>query len=420
MTYKQHRGEVIDLAPIENSHSIASASSDGAIHVWRVDMQGNSGSSYNSGGVNGAGPAPANSVDSLHDDFTANMGNIGVVGLSQVRILDPSEGAVLCVNHFNSDVASLVTYATQRGGLHGWDLRAAKEVMHLPMRPELGYATSMTISPDRNWICMGTSKGFVSLFDIRYNVPSKLWRHSSHSAIHRLACCKAPKAASNAGASAGMPQSEGAFLFVAAGNNEAAVWGIPEGGECCKCFRSVSLDASRGPVAPLPWLEEITLPRRPHAPIRFQDSVQTYSNPRDDSVKAIIGRISQSNQSYLVTAGTDRSIRFWDFAAPNRCFTISGLEAAQPKAIFDAPKLSDGSSGKLFVCYVAATPSVDKILQMHLPAREGRGIVLPSANAKVTLPLLTLLNFLIRLISHYTNFLFYFYFLRHNRMRFWT
>jgi len=180
-----------------------------------------------------------------------------------------------------------------------------------------------------------------------------------------------------------MFQSEGAFLFVAAGNNEAAVWGIPEGGECCKCFRSVSLDACRGPVAPLPSLEEIALPRRLHAAIPFQDTVRSYAAPRDESVRAIIGRISQSNMSYLVTAGTDRSIRFWDFAAPSRCYTISGLEAAQPKAIFDAPKLNDGSSGKLFVCYVAATPSADKILQMHLPAREGRGIVLPSPNAKV-------------------------------------
>ena len=123
---------------------------------------------------------------------------------------------------------------------------------------------------------------------------------------------------------------------------------------------------------------------RPHAAIAFQDSVRSYAAPRDESVRAIIGRISQSNMSYLVTAGTDRSIRFWDFAAPSRCYTISGLEAAQPKVIFDAPKLNDGSSGKLFVCYVAATPSADKILQMHLPAREGRGIVLPSPNAKVS------------------------------------
>lgn len=198
-----------------------------------------------------------------------------------------------------------------------------------------------------------------------------------------------------------LPQSEGAFLFVSAGANEAAVWGIPEGGECCKCFRTVSLDASRGPIAPLPSLEEVALPRHPFAPVRFTESSpeRLAAADKQDSVRALLGRISQSNMSYLVTAGTDRCIRFWDFSAPNKCFTVSGLEAAQPKAMFDSPKLNDtsvvaapasnsssaasGAGGKLFVCYVAATPSVDKILQMHLPVREGRGIVLPSASAKV-------------------------------------
>lgn len=388
-TYDLHRGEVLDAAPIENSHSVASVSTDGAVHVWRVDLVGSGASSAAaaSGGLSQQTLSGAPN-DQTQDEFTSTMTSVTVKDKSQIRYIDPNEGAALCVNHFNSDVCSIVTYATQRGGLHGWDLRAAREVMHLPLRPELGYATSMTISPERNWICMGTSKGFVSLFDIRYNIPSKLWRHSSHGPIHRLACCKVPKVSAGGGSSGTSmsPQSEGAFLFVAAGQNEAAVWGIPEGGECCKCFRSMPLDVSRGPVAPLPSLEEVALPRHPYAPVQFQDSSRLHPTGRgqDDSVQAIIGRISQSNSSYLITAGTDRSIRYWDFSAPNRCFTVSGLDAAQPKAIFDAPKLSDGSSGKLFMCYVAATPSADKILQMHLPVREGRGIVLPNVNARVS------------------------------------
>lgn len=173
------------------------------------------------------------------------------------------------------------------------------------------------------------------------------------------------------------------------------------------------------------------------------------------SVRAIIGRISQSHLSYLVTAGTDRSIRFWDFASPSRCFTVCGLDPAQPKGIYDAPKMHSGSSSstttntmmnsnnnsnsnrirassgdytasssnnsgsskanmtsanatttlnrhasvnmtsssssiyatattnKLFVCYVASTPSPDKMVHTQLPAREGRGIVTPNANNKV-------------------------------------
>jgi hypothetical protein len=37
----------------------------------------------------------------------------------------------------------------------------------------------------------------------------------------------------------------GEYLFVAAGTNEAAVWGLPGAGECLKCFRTVPLEASR-------------------------------------------------------------------------------------------------------------------------------------------------------------------------------
>lgn len=38
VTYRQHKGEVLDIAPVENSHSMASISSDGAVHVWRVEL----------------------------------------------------------------------------------------------------------------------------------------------------------------------------------------------------------------------------------------------------------------------------------------------------------------------------------------------------------------------------------------------
>ncbi|KAJ1426931.1 hypothetical protein B484DRAFT_450462 [Ochromonadaceae sp. CCMP2298] len=390
-TYRQHRGAVLDMCAIENSHSVASVSADGSVHVWRVDMVGGgsaTGYGANSPVQSGNEAGAANistGVDGFYDDYSANAGRATVSGSSQLRVIDPREGAAVAVNHFNNDICSMVTYATERGGLHGWDLRAAREAMHLHMRPELGSTTSMTLSPDRNWMCLGTSEGFVSLFDIRYNVPCKLWRHSSASTIHRLACCKTPRGALGLGvAGSTIPvQSEGAFLFVAAGQNEAAVWGIPEGGECCKCFRSVPLDVSRGPVAPLPTLTEVALPRHPSASIRFQGALGR-NHSDSHSVRAIVGRISTSNTSYLVTAGTDRSIRFWDFSAPSRCFTLSGLEAAQPKAIFDAPKINaeGGGTGKLFVCYVAATPSADKILQSHLPIREGRGVVLPSVNTK--------------------------------------
>ena len=45
MTYRQHKGEVLDLAPLENSHSMASVSADGSVHVWRVELAASGGGS---------------------------------------------------------------------------------------------------------------------------------------------------------------------------------------------------------------------------------------------------------------------------------------------------------------------------------------------------------------------------------------
>jgi len=182
---------------------------------------------------------------------------------------------------------------------------------------------------------------------------------------------------------AGIRAAEGEYLFVAAGSNEAAVWGLPQGGECLKCFRTVPLDSSRDPIAPLPELQAVPLPSHPNGllPSALSDLLQRREAARPHQVRTMLGRISLNNSSYVVTAGTDRAIRFWDFSSPSKCFTVTGLEAAQPKPIFDAPKIPSGS-GNLFMCYVPETPSTDRLLQAHLPIKEGRGLNTAPASFK--------------------------------------
>lgn len=433
--YTGHSGAVLDLAAVEDSPSIVSAGAEGALHVWRTDLlpatqtsifgSNLAGARYSNsherGHSSGSAPGPnttAAGISTLNEWESSNFQGLSVAGTTVVRRIHPSEGAVVGVQHFNSDVCSVVTYATQKGGVHGWDLRSAQETMNLKMRPELGYPTCMTTAPDRYWICVGTSKGFIHLWDVRYNLPCKLWQHSSQKPINRMACCKSLRGSNNSTGSIGagmMPQTDGAYLFVAAGNNEAAVWGIPEGRECWRCFRAVPLEHNRLPHAPLPTLEDIALPRHPYGPLslplntpskagRYSASafpiggaslpglspnvqVENQMPVAEHTVRAVIGRISQSNSSYLITAGSDKTIRYWDFSSATRCFTVSGLEAGQPKGLFATPNVGADGSGaaggkRLFVCYVASTPSADTILQAHLPIREGRGIALPSANFK--------------------------------------
>lgn len=117
LTYSQHRSPLSDMVILEDSHSIASASEDGAIHVWRVDMttHGHIGSSDSY-----SNPTPGTQhiralTELLNIGFIYGLG-LSVSGSSQIRTLSPSEGPVLCVQQFNSDISSLLCYATQNRG----------------------------------------------------------------------------------------------------------------------------------------------------------------------------------------------------------------------------------------------------------------------------------------------------------------
>lgn len=89
-------------------------------------------------------------------------------------------------------------------------------------------------------------------------------------------------------------------------------------GECLKCFRAVprsSFSSVDSAIAPIPTLRSVEFSSHPLAPIvSIFESQNSSSNSRNQSllhptVRSIIGRISQSSESFLVTGGTDRQIR---------------------------------------------------------------------------------------------------------------
>ena len=390
LTYRRHKGKIIDMTMVENSHSVATCSDDGSIHVWRVDLEcndsdvGTSGNSHMSGGNGGDG-----NIGSV-----ARPISTAVRGSTVIKRIEQGEGPIVGIQNYTTDVASILTYCTLKGKIHSWDLRSSEEPFTYTIRPELGFPTSMTVSPDRNWMCVGTSKGFISLWDIRYNVMSKLWKHSAGLPIHRLASAKGSNRsnANAAGRQDILPNASGGYLFVAAGLNETSVWGIPDGGECLKCFRSVPmLASSRSSPADLPNLVDIPIPSRTWAPFKSShvssggsDFFNSYIDPSEKtlSVRAIMGRISHSATSYVITAGTDHHIRYWDFNTPSRCFTVSGLHAAQPKPVYESPS-SAHMKGKLFVCYDSKVPTPEATLQAQIPLREYRGVTSPLVSSQV-------------------------------------
>lgn len=362
---------------IENSHSIASASVDGQIHVWRVELtnglktDGGSSSSRRQGGV-----SPANDLGSQ-----SRSSDVSVRGLSVVRTLDPSDGPVVALQYLSTDIASLIAYTTQKGGLGGWDLRASKEAFHYVIRPEFGSPTCMVLPSSTDigggnghWLIVGTSRGYVIMWDMRYGVINGAWRYSKGGPIRKIIYCQSnpvstkPSAttasttsASTFSSSSSLPEDEeetydkidmyidinkrmnkgqndervwgageGGYLMIAAGDNESTVWNlpIPEDGTCVRTFKAVSVSNIREKSTGAPRLLSIPLPSHALAPI--QGAMHSLSNPSipstTSSIRALLSHLSRSTTgvSYLITGGSDSIIRYWDFSSPSRCCVLSG------------------------------------------------------------------------------------------------
>jgi len=145
LTMSEERGapfKVNDVNIIENSHSIASASSDGSLRVWRIDESTSK---------------PTNiATNSASISSTARFSRVS--GSQMLRKVEAHEGEISCVSHFNTNSASIILFASQMG-VHSWDLRCAKEPFVLSSSPEIGYVTSLAVGNDRNWLCTGTNTG---------------------------------------------------------------------------------------------------------------------------------------------------------------------------------------------------------------------------------------------------------------------
>ena len=152
-TYNHQKGEIISLAILDSSHSIASGSRDGTIHCFRVEYHDNS------------------------DSFA---------GLQYKFTLDPEEGGVVSMEHFNTFTESLIVFGTQAGNIHGWDIRRKKLSFALPMEPAMGAISAMCIGPSIHSVIVGTARGFIVVFDLRFEFPVQMWRHYDASPIVSL------------------------------------------------------------------------------------------------------------------------------------------------------------------------------------------------------------------------------------------
>ncbi|KAK9817197.1 hypothetical protein WJX72_010933 [[Myrmecia] bisecta] len=326
LTYTGQGGRILACTACQDAQSVASGSSNGSVHVWRVET-------VRAG--NGAA-----------DRYT------GIVGQRQMAV---SEGAVLEVMQW----ASLLLYVTQRGGVHAWDLRMDRDAWTLPCTPSQGFLEKLvTESEGANWLVTGSSRGQLSLWDMRFRICVNSWQHPQRCAIDALAPALAgPARLGVPSAPANCP-----LVYVAAGPHEVGLWDVEEG-KCHQVLRVLQHDNAELVRPELP----AALRKAPNPPAASAlDPAALTRHLAIQELQVPQGRATgcrtllPTGAGPLLSAGSDCCIRLWDAALPEHSYMVCGPPMSvsrDPSAPPDKPPPDATSS----LAYIYSQRSVQNV-----------------------------------------------------------
>lgn len=243
---QEHRSAVNDIATSSDHSFFVSASDDSTVKVWdsrklEKDISFRSRLTYHLEGSRGmcttmlrnSTQVVVGASDGvLHmfsiDHISRGLGNVveKYSGIVDIKKKDVKEGALVSLLNYTADSLSgpMVMYSTQNCRIHLWDTRSDLDAWTLKANPEEGYVSSLVTSPCGNWFVSGSSRGVLTLWDLRFRVPVNSWQYPIICPIEKMCLCFLPLSVS-------VSTTMRPFIYVAAGCNEVSLWNA-EGGSC--------------------------------------------------------------------------------------------------------------------------------------------------------------------------------------------
>lgn len=336
---QEHRSAVNDIA-ISTDHSFfVSASDDSTVKVWdsrklEKDISFRSRLTYHLEGsralctamLRGCAQVVVGACDgTIHmfsvDYISRGLGNVveKYSGVADIKKKDTKEGAILSLLNFSADNSAnqMVMYSTQNCGIHLWDTRTNVNSWTLKATPQEGYVSSLVTGPCENWFVSGSSRGVLTLWDMRFLIPVNSWQYSTVCPIEKMCLFLPPPNASVSAAARPL-------VYVAAGCNEVSLWNA-ENGTCHQVLRVASYESDTE-MSEVPWA--LARPSSKNSKPDMRRNV----NPqyRVDELNEPPPRISGIRSLLplpggdLLTGGTDLKIRRWDHYSPDRSYCICG------------------------------------------------------------------------------------------------
>jgi phosphoinositide-3-kinase regulatory subunit 4 len=314
LTYSNLSGNKITcMTFIKNTYSVAIGTDKGDIHIFRVDT---------------TNPEPVTHDTILHHHHPSLSPKYNKCwSVCQLQLED--KASISCMEHLSNDQHSWLIFCTaQSTKIRCWDLRNNTIHFNLSNPIQYGIITALLIDPNHNWMLVGTNKGILTLWDLRFLISLRSWQHPTKSTIHKLQY-HGPRTA-----------------WVSSGNeNEVSLWDLHKL-ECVKVVTTRST-LHYGNFTGLSWkpMEVQVNPPANEMPKAPSDTNSQKSSFTPSSTLASQGQVRAMislppGGDYILTGGTDRIIRFWDLNRPEHSKWISPTPPSQSHLINDrVPRL---------------------------------------------------------------------------------
>ncbi|KAH9874442.1 hypothetical protein IAQ61_003631 [Plenodomus lingam] len=296
--------KVTSLVFVENTYSFVATGSDGSVHVVRVDFY-------------------------RGQDGAAKFGRPRLLREYQLQKGDHA----LWSDHHNEDNKSVLLMATNTSKVIALDLKTMEELYTLQNPLNHGTPTCFCVDRRAHWLLLGTSHGALDLWDLRFKLRLKAWVCHGASPIHRLYQVFQPK-------------SKKTRLYIAGGNSqgEITVWDW-EKQICKEVYRTGTCKDIGTKSTTLIDLDE----EKPGGMLsRFATSLEPTANSTNDRgisalavhTQAVDDRTDSKPHTFLLTAGPDWKVRYWDTNRADGSMVVSGLEADEAKPQYTASQPS--------------------------------------------------------------------------------
>jgi phosphoinositide-3-kinase, regulatory subunit 4 len=194
--------------------------------------------------------------------------------------------------------------------------------------PHHGTPTTFLLDPQKQtWLLLGTSRGILNLWDLRFALRLRAFGIPPFTPIRRLV--QHPS------------RGHGKWVVVAGGaaHGDITVWDI-ERVQCREIFRSrgsggggleayrIDDDSPEGPLGRF----AVEPDQKLDLPVGGEESVFGLVVGRD--VNRVDGADAKHTGAFLISAGADRKVRFWDLSKSESSSVVSGLELEEPRPTF--------------------------------------------------------------------------------------